>query len=386
MRKPYKLNKDNFSPELCLLLGLIGYENNKIRLDLIVTQHAFNWETFVELIKHHRVYPYINQIINIYKFDFIPDDILLRVKQMCTQNTFQMFHLYAEQLNICKVFHENSIQVIMLKGPVMAEMLFGDISNRTSKDLDVLVAPQDVAKAENLLKELGYESEYTSVLHTDKWNEHHRSFRHFGKSTEVELHWRLNPEVGNEPSFQELWERSMSRMVSGQRIHCLGTEDLFLFLVTHGARHVWFRLRWLIDIDRLVKNGMDWKLIFNMADRYSANAVVGQALILSGGMFDTPIDEELNFLENPNASHKMAQRAIPFIKDIVSFNALPNKLVFRYRLYLLLLRSPLERVRYALSLLYPNRRDILSLPLPKALHFMYFPLKPFLWIYRRFNR
>ena len=36
-------------------------------------------------------------------------------------------------------------------------------------------------------------------------------------------------------------------------VYILGREDLFLFLVSHGARHGWSRLRWLIDIHQIVK-------------------------------------------------------------------------------------------------------------------------------------
>ena len=42
-------------------------------------------------------------------------------------------------------------------------------------------------------------------------------------------------------------------------VFMLGNEDLFLFLVSHGARHGWSRLRWLLDIDYLTKLVLDWE-------------------------------------------------------------------------------------------------------------------------------
>lgn len=70
----------------------------------------------------------------------------------------------------------------------------------------------------------------------------------------VEIHWRLNPGPGREPSFNELWERkAISSITTNQPIYILGNMDLFLFLVSHGARHGWSRLRWLEDIDMLLK-------------------------------------------------------------------------------------------------------------------------------------
>ncbi|MDQ7861985.1 nucleotidyltransferase family protein [Peribacillus frigoritolerans] len=33
----------------------------------------------------------------------------------------------------------------------------------------------------------------------------------------------------------------------------MGKEDLFLYLIAHGSKHGWFRLRWLADIDLLMR-------------------------------------------------------------------------------------------------------------------------------------
>ena len=47
-------------------------------------------------------------------------------------------------------------------------------------------------------------------------------------------------------------------------IYFLGREDLFLFLVSHGARHGWSRLRWLTDIDRLLKQELNWEFLYDI--------------------------------------------------------------------------------------------------------------------------
>ena len=39
-------------------------------------------------------------------------------------------------------------------------------------------------------------------------------------------------------------------MLSHQIYHYLGNEDLLSYLADHGARHGWFRPRWLMDIAR----------------------------------------------------------------------------------------------------------------------------------------
>ena len=71
---------------------------------------------------------------------------------------------------------------------------------------------------------------------------------HPTKQIKLEIHWRLNPGPGKEPGFEELWKRKRKSTLTSNSVYMLGEEDLFLFLVSHGARHGWSRLRWLVDI------------------------------------------------------------------------------------------------------------------------------------------
>ena len=55
-----------------------------------------------------------------------------------------------------------------LKGPVIAHEIYGDISLRTSKDLDILVQEIDLEKAEGLLFSLGYKREEVPTILNEK--------------------------------------------------------------------------------------------------------------------------------------------------------------------------------------------------------------------------
>ena len=93
------------------------------------------------------------------------------------------------------------------------------------------------------------------MLNDWKWREHHLSYFHPEKGIQLEIHWRLHPPPSKEPSFEELWKRKRKSELTTYPVYFLGQEDLFLYLITHGARHGWFRLRWLIDIDKMVEKG-----------------------------------------------------------------------------------------------------------------------------------
>ena len=50
-----------------------------------------------------------------------------------------------------------------------------------------------------------------------------------------------------------------------------------------------------------------------------------------------------------------------------------------HKRHLFSLMSIRQKFIYFLSFLYPYPTDVEVLPLPKYLHFLYFPLRPFLW-------
>ena len=84
---------------------------------------------------------------------------------------------------------------------------------------------------------------FESVLNDWKWRHHHVTYFHPQKKIKLEIHWRLNPGPAKEPSFRRImgWKR-IRVLLTSYPVYFLGREDLFLFLVSHGARHGWSRL------------------------------------------------------------------------------------------------------------------------------------------------
>ena len=54
-----------------------------------------------------------------------------------------------------------------------------------------------------------------------------------------------------------------------------------------------------------------------------------------------------------------------------------------HKRHLFSLMSNQQKFLFIMSFLYPYPEDAEILPLPKYLHFLYFPLRPFLWAWRK---
>ncbi|MBM7563594.1 nucleotidyltransferase domain-containing protein [Paenibacillus sacheonensis] len=344
-----------------------------------------DWNQFLGLIRHHRVYPQLYARLK--TSQLIPADVLQALHRDFARNTFRMLRLSGEMERVCVSLQENGILPLVLKGPVLAKDLYGDLSLRTSKDLDILVPMKSVEAAEKELLRLGYRGDdHGPRLFNWKWKMHHISFTHPETGIQVEIHWRLNSDMGKEPAFEELWSRRRRSPLSKRDICLLGSEDLFMYLVSHGARHAWFRLRWLADIDRLARRSLDWGTLIPLMRRYQCLQLGGQALTLAAGLFRTPIPSEAGPMLSGAHRRKLAERSLYFIRDMVTFSPGDKELDRVYKRYLLALKTKRQKSVYMISQLYPSFRDTEALPLPKSLHFLYFPLRPFVWIWRQMKQ
>lgn len=349
-----------------------------------------DWQLFLKYAIHHRVYPTVYQQLKYFKDQLnVPAFVMQTLERLYKENTFKMLQLSAEMNEIGKLFADEEIDTIFLKGPAVAKELFGDISLRTSKDLDILIPIEQLEKAQFSLKELGYEqiTHIDSLFNEWQWRFKDISFYHKEKQIHIELHWRLNDWPEKESSFKELWSRKRICSIGLNNCYILSEEDLFHYLVVHGARHGWFRLRWLMDIKQFLKKPMDWNILYHQFRNCKNIMLCGQALILASEFYELDmIDEMKPFLIK--RSSKIANFALLYIGIMEDLNAVTSsKEIYQfYKKYTSSIRSLSQRGLWKLSKLHPTPEDAQVLPLPKFFHFLYFPLRPFLWLSRQQKR
>lgn len=170
---------DQISNELSLLLFLLHTSDDEIKIDENRSVFSdINWNDFIQLTIHHRVFPIIYNRVRKINPEYIPKQVINALRFQYQKNVFRMLQLSGETEQLSRVFTDQNIKTLFLKGPVLATHLYGDISLRTSSDLDILIPIKDLGIAEEMLSTLGYiKDEYIlSVLNDWKWRHHHFTF------------------------------------------------------------------------------------------------------------------------------------------------------------------------------------------------------------------
>ncbi len=388
MGKNISLTLDNIPKELRLILKIINAEH--IDTVLRTESHLLSevdWNLFLKQIRHHRIYPLVYLKLKRTSDNFIPHFIMDQLSHDYKRNTLRMLHLSGEVERLSKVFLNKNVNSIYLKGPVLAQELYGDVSFRTSSDLDLLISIDDLTKVEELLICEGYEKDdyIETVLNDWKWRHHHVTYFHSKKRVKVEVHWRMNPGPGKEPSFNDLWDRRRQSHLTSAPVYLLGKEDMFLFLSTHGSRHGWSRLRWLIDMKKLMECHLDWEGIQKLLKEFHYVPSGEQTMILVSEVLEVKMPPTVGGFKTH--SEKTAAEAIFYLENMVNLHTdpVPEYIAKYHKKYLFSLMSIQQKFLFLLSLLHPYPEDIVTLPLPKRLHFLYYLLRPILWGWRKFK-
>ncbi|SEP68135.1 Uncharacterised nucleotidyltransferase [Virgibacillus subterraneus] len=388
MVNKFKLDLTAIPKELQLIFMLLKSDSPAhLKTQYFELLTDIDWDQFIDLTMHHRVYPVLSPKLKQMDDDIIPLFVKKFLNKQYKRNTFQMLYLSGEMERVGRMFADDHIPLIFLKGPVLAHELYGDISLRTSSDLDMLIPINQLEKAETLLTEQGYQKDdyIQTVLNDWKWRHHHVTYFHPQKKIKLEVHWRLNPGPGKEPSFNDLWKRKCISNLTSFPVHVLSKEDMFLFLVSHGARHGWSRMRWLLDIRELLHQQMDWQLTKRLLKKYQLYQTAGQPLILVEQLLDKKLTRGMKALTNHTCPKELAQKALFYYKQQVNLHTdpVPEAIASYHKHYLFSLMSTQQKLFFMMSFLYPYPEDESTLPLPKTFHFLYFPLRPFLWVWRK---
>ena len=355
---------------------------------------AIDWDLFLNLAEHHRVYPLVYQSLSTLVNSVVPEHVIGVLRKKGWENSSKTLQMTGELVKVLQAMEENGIRTIVLKGFPLGSMLYGNLALRPSRDLDILVWPEDLERARNAVENLGYEQMSPSSVMTPEqvqnWmkKNHHFGYWHRDQEICLELHWRLG-HYGLEMPLQEI-ENSLAEVkIGGQAVCVLGTEEQLLFLILHGAGHAWFRLKWLCDVGVMLRQGaFSWERLYGLSEHLGVEALLNQAVMLALHLLQAPVpDRVVKRITKDRKAQNLVGMALPFISavDYDPANLRINRpLYFHHKKYQLsILPGWRKKFAYLHNLVLPKDRDIELIPLPQSLYFLYYPLRPFTWFSRQ---
>src|ERR1041385_1194009 len=334
-----------------------------------------NWEDLFATAQAHGVLPLLHK--HLAETD-VPSHFLSRLKRESVANSQNVLHLIAKQLRVVKLFKEHGIPVALFKGPLLAQIAYGEISLRQAGDIDVLIKRRDFEQARALLESLGYEMSprlTPAQLASHLSNHCELQFMRDEWFTVVDLHWDLAPRsfVFNLHA-KEVMSRLQQVSLAGTVVETFGAEDLVLYLAMHGAKHLWRRLEWIASLSESMRVNLNWSLMVQRAEQAHATPMLalGVRLVEKFSNQTVPADVFANVDANGNMQRMSEQVAAQLFN---TFGAAESTETNLYNLRIM------DRKRDALvstlrAIFVPPLPDWQALALPAPLHSLYYAFRP----------
>jgi hypothetical protein len=138
----------------------------------------------------------------------------------------------------------NPEPMLLLKGFAISERIYQDYSVRDNMDIDVLVAEDALDSLHNSLTQAGFVCPLS-----DEEKQHAPQHYHYKKDgVLVELHWHIAALETLGATTDALFAKSQSVTIQGRTFQTLPDRETLIYLISHGARHRWGRIAWLLDV------------------------------------------------------------------------------------------------------------------------------------------
>ena len=250
-----------------------------------------DWDEIAELAALHGVVGLVRRnLLAMQAEDQVPARAWKAIEAAATQVAFDGVLQLRETDLITATLHEAGIEAILLKGMALGDLLYEDPLVRPSADIDLLVAPADLAYAEEVLASAGYLPQSPAERAFQSANSYHISLVRQslpGRYTLLELHWDLGPRNLFRYDLAAWRSRAQRFSLAGCATPLLrfSPEDQLLHLALHMRKHRYVGLRWLVDVAELLRrfgDSLNWPYVTTVAEQAGLRTLLYTTVTLAG--------------------------------------------------------------------------------------------------------
>ena len=249
------------------------------------------WSSLLDFLRANWMIPFVYRRIGSLPPEYRPPEpITDEMRQTFLVSCVRSVHMERQLQEIIEAFGEQGVRVLVLRGPALAFSLYEDPAMRPSGDLDLLVIPEQVVQARDILESLGYRC-LAKRFETSKDFFREECFIHQenpGSTFPIDLHWvhwELHPffKGSEEVDIRDLFQRGWKVETPTLTFETLHPVDYLI----HSAIHLIMihrnemRLSWIYDTALLAQHLQvpdDWETLQERSVAWRARLPLEQCL------------------------------------------------------------------------------------------------------------
>jgi hypothetical protein len=292
---------------LCCCRKDIGRKN---RNEIIEAQRkTIDWDCFVKKARENGIAAVVYSKLSKIKKDcpHIPSFVFKKLKKVYYLNATQNSLIFEELGKVLKIFSNAGLQVIVLKGAVLAEKIYGNLALRPMLDVDLLAKKEDLLRLDEQLKISGYKPTDISVEDIDFSSGYLTTIDYRSlspNSPSFHVHWHfVNSTIPNESyikniKIEDIWQDAEKTKIADVETMVMAPHHLLIHLSEHALRvtHSLSKISFFCDIDEVVNSyqgRLDWDRLIKESLKFNLNRMVYLSLYFTAKFLETKIPENV---------------------------------------------------------------------------------------------
>jgi hypothetical protein len=345
----------------------------------LLPDDTLEWGAFLDLAQSQNIVPIVANKLRSFPPGNFPAKIISTLQAWHLESTRHNMALLMALSSVLDLLKEGGVTAIPFKGPTTAMMAYGDLSQRTCGDLDILVTQDEYPKVISILQSNGYAvtERYESAMQS--------TLVHEGSTISIDLHWGIPPrEIDLNVGLLRKSLRDFD--LAGKTVQTFSVNDMFLIHCINATKEYWRpNLRQFYDIKMFVEHAdQEWQTVLTRARDIGCERMVMVSLLVAHNLYTLPLPKPImSQLQRCSYAGRVAQELenqLYINSEIPLGRQFGKPLMFRNHrtYYLALTDSPVQRVLgWTRLILTPTTADLEYFCLPRPLSFLYYLIRPF---------
>jgi hypothetical protein len=267
-----------------------------------------NWNDLLNEARSLEISPLLWWAFKDLDLSFVPQDVVTQLKFEYKQNFARNIVLSDRLAWLCRTFEGNDIPFVPIKGLILSDQTFPSEALRSLCDLDVLIQPENLNKAVEILTRNGLllaENDSHFAVDLDKQRDIKFVGAMKGFDYVLELHWKFK-DTFLKLEQDVVWSNLVDYKWNGLKLRVFSPELTLIHLI-HHLHYQGFTLKILMDVAATLKSYqslLDWEQVLRLANTFKMKWCVYLALKCASDLIDHPFPEGASGLKFEFQKHR----------------------------------------------------------------------------------